>query len=67
LAGDAGTPNERASARFGLARALLADDPKADARALALAREALAALVGAEGAEPLRAEIERWLESSAGP
>jgi tetratricopeptide (TPR) repeat protein len=61
LAGEANTPNELAAARFGLAKALLAEDPKASARARALAGEAQAALVGAEGGESLRAEIDRWL------
>jgi tetratricopeptide (TPR) repeat protein/tRNA A-37 threonylcarbamoyl transferase component Bud32 len=65
LAGEASTPNERATARFGLAKALLADDPKADARARALAGEAQAALVGAEGGELLRAAIDVWLEDAA--
>jgi tetratricopeptide (TPR) repeat protein/tRNA A-37 threonylcarbamoyl transferase component Bud32 len=64
LAGDANAPDELAAARFGLAKALLAEDPKADARARALAGEARAALVGAEGGESLRAEIEQWLEDS---
>jgi tetratricopeptide (TPR) repeat protein len=66
LAGDANTANELAAARFGLAKALLAEDPKADARARALGREARAALVGAEGGELLRAQIERWLEDAGG-
>jgi eukaryotic-like serine/threonine-protein kinase len=66
LAGDANTPSERAAARFGLAKALLAEDPKADTRARALGGEALAALVGAEGGASLRAEIEQWLEDASG-
>jgi hypothetical protein len=57
-------PGELATARFGLAQALLAGDPNAEARALALGSEVQAALMGAEGGESLRAEIERWLEDA---
>ncbi len=66
LAGDANTPSELAAARFGLAKALLAEDPEADAHARALGGEALAALVGAEGGASLRVEIEQWLDDSSG-
>ena len=65
LSSDANSPSERAAARFGLAKALLEGKPDAAtrARARALARESLKILDDAEGSDPQRTEVQRWLEA----
>ncbi len=65
LASDTNTPGERASARFGLAKALFAGkrDEAARARGRALARESLEILADAEGSDLQRDEVEAWLDA----